>query len=248
MERSNEFQGTGLFIASEHDSQRSGSDRPISRPSSIMNEDDYDYAIEIRPDDDYRKVAANVSHLRDFRDVSSPSPKPDRIVESMLASSTHNQSNSNSPVGQVLVESLNKYKSASVHYLNSMFSSPSSSVADTLSPTPSLRNRGGVGVGGLSPIRSASPKPDDAHSDDESDDDQANRGGLESGLSMKIQNMQISAEDVPLDFVPTNTFLSRMGMLKQQKAWVEKVTPLQHSIYILLYCLGGKYSFRDLFF
>ncbi len=25
--------------------------------------DDYDYAIEIRPDDDYRKVAANVSHL-----------------------------------------------------------------------------------------------------------------------------------------------------------------------------------------
>ncbi len=169
-----------------------------------------------------------VLHCRDFRDLglSSPPPKPDRIAETILEQANNNQNNinsNNSPVSKVLAESISKYKSASVNYISSIFSSPSSSVADTLSPTPSLR-KGGVSpmksVGGYSPKPGTNGSPMNCTSDDEN----GNRG-IESGLSStNIKNIQIiSADDIPADFIPSNTFMSRMGMLKQQKAWVEKV-------------------------
>jgi len=36
------------------------------RPSNILNEDDFDYAIELQEHDEYRDVAAKTSHIADF--------------------------------------------------------------------------------------------------------------------------------------------------------------------------------------
>eukprot|EP00602_Paraphysomonas_sp_CaronLab_P006523 CAMPEP_0185036826 /NCGR_PEP_ID=MMETSP1103-20130426/30375_1 /TAXON_ID=36769 /ORGANISM="Paraphysomonas bandaiensis, Strain Caron Lab Isolate" /LENGTH=314 /DNA_ID=CAMNT_0027574535 /DNA_START=52 /DNA_END=993 /DNA_ORIENTATION=+ len=41
----------------------------IGRPSNAHNEDDYDYALELMPDDEYRLVAAKNTNISDFSEV-----------------------------------------------------------------------------------------------------------------------------------------------------------------------------------
>jgi len=42
---------------------------PTGRVSSVMNEDDYDYALVLCPDDEYRKAAKLLGNITDFQDA-----------------------------------------------------------------------------------------------------------------------------------------------------------------------------------
>jgi len=53
------------------------SNGPTGRVSSIMNEDDYDYALVLCPDDEYRKAAKLLGNITDFQDA-------DEYIENLL--------------------------------------------------------------------------------------------------------------------------------------------------------------------
>ena len=49
----------------------------MGRPSAVQNEDDYDYAIELTPDDEYRKSAQVLGNITDFEDA-------DEYIENLI--------------------------------------------------------------------------------------------------------------------------------------------------------------------
>ena len=273
---SSEFhESGGLYLASEHEGGGGGG-MHMGRPSSIMNEDDYVYALEIRPDDDYRKVASNVTRIREFDDLglsSPPPPNKGNRRESLIHANT--ASNSNSNRGGGIVDSLNRYRTVGVSYISSIFSSPGSPGESeshlSLSPSPvpfssssssssankysNSSKKGRTNRKATTTAVSGGGRDGRGRGDDDDDDDDGNNSnsnstdeedpnsnnpGLGSGLSFDVNNMHLTADDVPADFIPTNTFMSRMGMLKQQKAWVEKARRRSSMSYMAKYNISDK--------
>lgn len=56
------------FAHLEDDAEYASSLPPALRPSTALNEDDYDYAIELTPDDEYRQAAEALHSVSDFDD------------------------------------------------------------------------------------------------------------------------------------------------------------------------------------
>ena len=161
------------------------------RHSLLMNEDDFDYALELKPDDEYRQVAEALPQLVDFEEIDLEDLMPcdeeppsssssafylrkrlSSFDERMLQLHTHTQLLSVSPVPSPIDKKKNKH-------------------ADMLA-----KDRGSDGGGGSSSLENAS-------STDDSDNNKHN-----SSIS---RPWRISKKE----------FAYRIGLLEKHRQWTE---------------------------
>ena len=56
-----------MELAEEHLKEETYVRMPkMGRPSTFANEDDYDYALELVPDEEYRQAAEELANIADF--------------------------------------------------------------------------------------------------------------------------------------------------------------------------------------
>jgi len=67
MSLSMESQEHGFIFDGDNTAGQAGT----SRASITMNDDDYDYALELRPDEEYRRVASSAALVVDFKELES---------------------------------------------------------------------------------------------------------------------------------------------------------------------------------
>lgn len=121
--------------------------RRKGRLSSFLNEDDFDYALELRPDDEYRLVAEKLPQILDFEELDLNDPKyaphSPSLVSETKPSSPLKFARPAMKKQKSMVESISEFTKVGRTYIRSFFypqaASGNSDVEMGLKTSPSKR-------------------------------------------------------------------------------------------------------------